>query len=134
MYPHTKLVGKKGPNIVISFLLHFIYSIIPNGTKIYTFSDPCTAQNRNNMLVKYFSYLTHQGRFKIPKQSQTKSQNRNNTLVKYFNYLTHQGRFDFFRHVYPTKEHSYITYDRGFAQIELIIRKQYVVYKYLKIL
>lgn len=98
MYPYTELVGKKGPNEVISFLHHFINNIDPNVRKLYIFTDACTAQNRNNTIVKYLSYLTD------------------------------CGRFDYIRHVYPTKGHSYMACDRDFAQIELSKRKQDVVY------
>ena len=63
MYPYTELVGKKGPSEVISFLHHFIDNIDLNVRKLYTFSDACRAQNRNNTIVKYLSYLTDHGRF-----------------------------------------------------------------------
>lgn len=42
--------------------------------------------------------------------------------------MTEQGRFDYIRHVYQTKGHSYIACDRDFAQIELLKRKQDVIY------
>lgn len=98
-YVYDETVGGKGQNEVASFLSHFINTYLrPEVTDLYIFSDNCSSQNKNYMLVQYFYTLVNTGRFKS------------------------------IYHRYPEPGHSFLPCDRSFGLIELRKKKYDKIY------
>jgi hypothetical protein len=82
MYPYTEPTGKKTLNGNVSFLHHFLDNRGSRTVKkSYVCTDSCTAQNRNNAVVKYLYHLVI------------------------------NGCFDYICHVFPTKGNTYLPCD-----------------------
>jgi hypothetical protein len=47
----------KGPNSVISYLHHYVCNILGNVKSLVVYADNCAAQNKNQYVIAYFSYL-----------------------------------------------------------------------------
>lgn len=89
MYMYDETTGKKGCNEVISFIQHYLENFLrKNATSLYIFSDNCSAQNKNNVIVQYLY-----------------------TLVK-------TKKFENIFHHLPEPGHSFLPCDRSFGVIE----------------
>lgn len=98
-YVYDETVGGKGQNEVASLLLHFVNTYLsPEVTELYIFSDNCSSQNKNYMLLQFFY-----------------------TLVD-------TGRFTKIHHRYPEPGHSFLPCDRSFGLIELQKKKHDKIY------
>nr|CAH7737617.1 unnamed protein product [Callosobruchus chinensis] len=98
-YVYDETVGGKGQNEVSSMILDFLKThISPDVTDIYVFSDNCSSQNKNYVLVQLFF-----------------------TLVEL-------GKFNIICHRYPEPGHSFLPCDRSFGRIEVEKRKYDKIY------
>lgn len=107
-YVYDETVGGKGQNEVASFLLHFFNTYIrPEVSDVYIFSDNCSSQNKNYMLLQFLTTLVDTGRFKS------------------------------IQHRYPEPGHSFLPCDRSFGAIEIKKKKFDKIYlpnDYIKII
>lgn len=93
-YVYDETQGGKGQNEVISMLFHFVKNHMPSDVKeLYIFSDNCSSQNKNYMLVQFLYSLVELNRFRL--------------IV----------------HRYPEPGHSFLPCDRSFGLIEINKRK-----------
>lgn len=93
-YIYHEGLGKKGPNEVCSFIMHYIQNEIPEDIEhLHIFSDGCGGQNKNHCVIRVCRALVDLGRFK--------------TVNQYF----------------PIRGHSYMPCDRDFAVVKRNIRK-----------
>nr|CAH7751893.1 unnamed protein product [Callosobruchus chinensis] len=89
MYVYTEDVAKKGSNDVTSMLLHYLKNKDIVHDHLIIFSDGCSGQNKNHVMV-YFQYmLVH--------------------VLKLFKKITH---------IFPMRGHSFLPNDQDFALIE----------------
>lgn len=89
MYVYTEDVAKKGANDVTSMILHYLNNKDLRHSHLVIFSDGCSGQNKNHIMV-YFQYmLVHS--------------------LKLFKKVTH---------VFPIRGHSFLPNDQDFALIE----------------
>lgn len=94
-----KSKGKKGANETVSFLKHYVDSVInPSVKTLYIFTDNCVGQNKNMVVVQMLSALVATGRFNI------------------------------IYHRFPERGHSFLPCDRKFALIEKEKRKVTYLY------
>ncbi|XP_030762230.1 uncharacterized protein LOC115887048 [Sitophilus oryzae] len=78
--------GEKGANETVSFLKHYVDSVInPSVKTLYIFTDNCVGQNKNMVVVQMLSALVATGRFNI------------------------------IYHRFPERGHSFLPCDRKFA-------------------
>lgn len=89
-YVYDETVCGKGQNEVVSFLHHFFNNFMrPEVKTLHLFSDNCSSQNKNHVLVQFlFTCIWH----------------------KKFEYIVHR---------YPEPGHSFLPCDRSFGAIEL---------------
>lgn len=99
-YVYHEGTGTKGPNEVVSFLLHYLDSHpeFQSVAHFHFFSDACAAQNRNHTIVRFFSALVSTNRFQKVEQ------------------------------YYPTRGHSFLPCDRDFAILKRKIKKSDRIY------
>ena len=89
MYVYTEDVARKGANDVTSMILHYLNNTDLTHSHLVIFSDGCSGQNKNHVMV-YFQYiLVH--------------------ALKLFKKVTH---------VFPIRGHSFLPNDQDFALIE----------------
>lgn len=96
MYRYLENEGKKGPNEVISMLLHFINNI-PHSQltdELVLISDGCPGQNKNKTVVHFLFCLVH--------------------ILKMFKRVTY---------LFPVRGHSYLPNDQDFSLISAQRRK-----------
>lgn len=99
MYDET--VGKKSQNEVISFINYYLQNFLQQGIKkLYIFSDNCSSQNKNMVLVQYLYTIVQSNAFGL----------------------------EIITHRYPEPGHSFLPCDRCFGIIEQKKRKIERVY------
>ena len=99
-YVYHEGTGTKGPNEVVSFLLHHLDKNpeFKNIEQFHFFSDACAAQNKNHTIVRLFFALALTNRFKKIDQ------------------------------YYPTRGHSFLPCDRDFSILKMKIKKSDRIY------
>ena len=99
-YVYHEGTGTKGPNEVVSFLLHHLDKNpeFKNIEQFHFFSDACAAQNKNHTIVRLFSALVSTNRFKKIEQ------------------------------YYPKRGHSFLPCDRDFSILKRKIKKSDRIY------
>ena len=96
---YDESMSRKGQNEVTSMLHYYFDNILTNDvTNVYLFSDNCSAQNKNNLLIQFLYILV-------------------NTQI-----------FQFIIHRYPEPGHSFLPCNRSFALVEKEKRKRERVY------
>lgn len=107
-YVYHEGIAGKGPNDVCSMLKHYIDDYIPNNVKhLHVFSDGCSAQNRNNCIVRMFLALVDLKRF--------------STVNQYF----------------PMRGHSFLPCDRDFSVIKRKLKRVdriYTIREYVELI
>ena len=93
MCVYLESVAKKGANEVVSLLHHYFASLPPQVTDLCLYSDGCSGQNKNIIMIEYLF-----------------------TLVR-------MGKFNKITHTFPIRGHSYLPNDRDFAKTETRKRK-----------
>ena len=97
----TEGEAKRGSSEVCSSIFSFLRNIsLENYSKVKTFSDCCSGQNRNRNIVAFFMYLCHQ--FDISE----------------------------WEHIYMESGHSYLPNDRDFAAIEKAAKRSSHIYSF----
>lgn len=98
-FVYDETTATKGQNEVVSMLWSFFDRIIsPEVTDIYMFSDNCSSQNKNYVMVEFLYSLVH------------------------------MGKFNLIYHRFPEPGHSYLPCDRSFGAIERVKRKHDKIY------
>lgn len=92
-------ICRKGQNEVISFI-HNFFKKFPNTTKLHLFSDNCSSQNKNKVILQYLSAVVNSQSFNIKR-------------------IIHQ---------YPEPGHSFLSCYRYFGHTEKARRKLETVY------
>lgn len=88
-YAYPETIGKKGSNEVVSFLHHYVTSILdPEVVNLEIFCDSCGGQNKNYTLFRFIHYLVH-----------------------------HEKRFESIRVTFPVRGHSYLESDKDMGLI-----------------
>lgn len=60
-YTYPETVSKKGPNEVVSFLVHFLYNYVSDTVKhLHIFCDGAGGQNKNFILFRFMHYVVHE--------------------------------------------------------------------------
>lgn len=96
-YMYDEVTAKKGKNEVISFLNHFLGTILDRQVDtVYLFSDNCSSQNKNHCLTQFLYTIAKTQMYGIKK------------II----------------HRYPEPGHSFLPCDRSFGQIEKQRRRQ----------
>lgn len=99
-YVYDETLAAKGQNDVASLLHHFFNNHIKEDvTDIYMFSDNCSSQNKNYVLVQFL-----------------------------YTMLATTGRFKLILHRYPEPGHSFLPCDRSFGAIEIQKKKYDKIY------
>lgn len=93
LYVYHEGEGRKGPDEVCSFLHDYFKQIPEKITELRLFSDNCSAQNKNQAIMRYMLFLTDSGRFKK------------------------------IQHYFPVRGHSFLPCDRDFGIISRRLRK-----------
>lgn len=93
---YNESIAKKGQNKVISFLHYYFKNILSQSiTKLFLFSDNCSAQNKNKTLFQYLSAVVNNNMFHIK------------SII----------------HRYPEPGYSFLPCNRCFGHIEKVRRK-----------
>lgn len=92
-YVYHEGIAGKGPNEVASFILDYIHRKMTGIEHLHIFSDGCSGQNKNHVLIRLFSALVSLNKFK--------------TIEQYF----------------PVRGHSFLPCDRNFAVLKRKLRR-----------